>query len=129
MAMESAKKFLEQMMSDEALRASVAKKDAAGVAAAAKEMGFDLTQVELLQALKLLQQKDKSEPEILSPDDLTKVSGGALFFGDDAPDGHEMGCSVVYHDYQWQKQHNIECKSSHYTDYHFRNECASVYYT
>ena len=34
--------------------------------------------------------------------------------GEDAPDGHEMGCIWFYHHYIYQKEMNIWCKKSYY---------------
>ena len=36
----------------------------------------------------------------LDVEDLDKVAGGVLWFGEDAPDGHEMGCVCTYYKYK-----------------------------
>ena len=34
--------------------------------------------------------------------------------GEDAPDGHEMGCGFFYHKYDWSKKNNTWCKQEYY---------------
>ena len=74
MALENAKKFLEQVMNDEALRDRVMEEGAAGIAAAAKELGFDVTEEELGEAVKAMRRAE--EPQELSLDELDEVSAG-----------------------------------------------------
>ncbi len=52
-------------------------------------MGYELS-VEDMTA------EDKECRE-LSEDELEAVSGGVLWFGDDAPDGHELHCFLTYY--------------------------------
>ena len=37
------------------------------------------------------------EPVVLDENDLDQVAGGMFWFGDDAPDGHEIGCFATYY--------------------------------
>ena len=118
MALENAKKFLEQAMKDEALRARVSEKEPEEVAAIAGELGFEVTAAELTQAeLALRRASAKGEENMeLSVNDLDQVAGGDFWAGDDAPDGHEMGCAISWHHYTYQKENNIWCNMSYYCD-------------
>ncbi|MBR6331900.1 MAG: hypothetical protein IKR78_02075 [Dehalococcoidales bacterium] len=55
--------------------------------------------------------KDKVMKNNLSDDNLEKVSGGMLWFGEDAPDGHEIGCLVAWYE-DWDEYYfdNNICK-------------------
>lgn len=76
MAIENAKKFLEQVSADQALRERVTEKDAATVMAVAKELGYDVTPEELTAAAKEIRKTLGDEPVELGRDDLEDVSGG-----------------------------------------------------
>ncbi len=84
---------------------------------AASEIGYELDPDDLAAA-------DKEGRE-LSEDELEAVSGGMLWLGDDAPDGHEMFCMLTYwsnwvqFDYAWQYTY---CKGSHGTKKHVFGE-------
>ena len=56
------------------------------------------------------------EPKELTPDELDKAAGGTWWTGEDAPDGHEMGCAISWHHYTYQKENNIWCNMSYYCD-------------
>ena len=111
MAKENAKKFLEKAMKDEALREVLAGKTAEEATAEALAQGFEVTEEELVEAVKELRQEGRLQ---LSDSDLEKVSGGSWWQGEDAPDGHEMGCILSYHGYSWSKKHDTWCESSWY---------------
>ena len=114
MALENAKKFLEQVLKDEALRACMAEMDPAGAAAVAGELGLDVTAEELEQAVKAMRRAGGEATKELSPDEMGKAAGGIFWTGEDAPDGHEMGCFMAYHHHQWAVENNIWCKSTFY---------------
>ena len=114
MALENARKFLEQVLKDKALRACTAEKEPAEVVAIAKELGFDVTAEELEEAVKAMRKAAGEAAKELSIDELGKVAGGIFWTGEDAPDGHEMGCFMTYHHHQWSVDNNIWCKSTFY---------------
>ena len=114
MALENARKFLEQVMKDKALRACTAEKEPAEVVAIAKELGFDVTAEELEEAIKAMRKAAGEATKELSIDELGKVAGGIFWTGEDALDGHEMGCFMTYHHHQWSVDNNIWCKSTFY---------------
>ena len=124
MAMESAKKFLEQVMTDEALRARVATQEPAGVAEIAKELGFAMTVEELQAAEKELRRAPENgeKPVELDLHEMDKIVGGGGFLGEDAPDGHEMGCLFIYHHYNYQKENDIWCNKSYYCNHSYEIE-------
>ena len=115
MALENARKFLEQVMKDKALRARTAEKEPAEVVAIAKELGLEATAEELEQAVKAMRQ-EAEEPKELTLDEMDKAAGGVWWTGEDAPDGHEMGCAISWHHYTYQKENNIWCNMSYYCD-------------
>ena len=116
MKLEKAKEFLELVIKDGSLRARLAGKEPDEAAAIAKELGFDVAAEDLLQAGNELrrQSPDCETPEVLSPDDLDTVAGGALWDGEDAPDGHEMGCIMSYHGYDWSRSTGNWCKKEYF---------------
>ena len=135
MALENAKKFLKQMITDETLRKRLEGKTSAEASAIAGELGFDVNAEELVEALKALRNEAAEDPNELSPDEMDKAAGGTFWGGEDAPDGHEMGCALTYHGYDWSKEHNTWCQSSFYCTgnhlnkngvYH-REDCYSYY--
>ncbi len=121
MALENAKKFLEQVMADEALRERAAKMEPAGVADIAKEVGFDVTAEELDAAVRAMRQAAGEEPRELDLDEMGKTAGGAFGMGEDAPDGHEMGCMLTYHSKSWHIENNIWCKKEWYCNATYRD--------
>jgi hypothetical protein len=68
---------------------SGAKSKNEAIAEAAQKLGYSLTVADLEKAL--------AEEQPLSEESLTQVSGGALFLGDKAPDGHEKECIAFYY--------------------------------
>ena len=112
--LENTKQFLEQAMKDEALRGRVMEKGPAEMVAIAKELGFDVTAEELEEAVKAMRKAAGEATKELSIDELGKVAGGIFWTGEDAPDGHEMGCFMTYHHHQWSVDNNIWCKSTFY---------------
>ena len=113
MALENARAFLEQVMKDNALRARTAEKEPAEVVAIARELGLEVTAEELEQAVKAMRQ-EAEEPKELTLDEMDKAAGGVWWTGEDAPDGHEMGCAISWHHYMYQKENNIWCNLAYY---------------
>ena len=119
MALENAKKFLEQVMKDEALRARVSEKEPGEVAAIAGELGFEVTAAELTQAelaLRLAPANREKSVE-LNVNDLAQVAGGMCWDGDDAPDGHEMGCFITYHQWWTCEENKWWCHNYYYGEH------------
>ena len=119
MALENAKKFLEQAMKDEALRARVSEKEPGEVAAIASELGFEVTAAELTQAelaLRLAPANREKSVE-LNVNDLAQVAGGDFWAGDDAPDGHEMGCFITYHQWWTCEENKWWCHNYYYGEH------------
>ena len=100
MAMEQAKQFLTKLMTDGKLRKKLASKTPDEAAAFAKDLGFDVTSEERREAEQELRKESANSTEAveLTKDDLDEVAGGIFWFGDDAPDGHEIGCWVYWYD-------------------------------
>ena len=121
MALENARKFLEQVMKDKALRARTAEKEPVEVVAIARELGFDVTAEELMQAEQALKNAagNAETPVELNADDIDKVVGGMAFCGEDAPDGHEMGCFISWYGDQWQEKNGIYCGKMNLCDRQF----------
>ncbi len=114
MSLENAKKFLERALADEPLRERVTEKEPAGGAARAKELGFDVTAEELDAAVRAMRQAAGEEPKELDPDEMDKAAGGAIWTGEDAPDGHEMGCAIFYHKREYSEENDVWCKQKWY---------------
>ena len=98
MAFENAKKFLTQVSKDEALRARVMEKEPAGVAAMAKELGFDLTPEELTAAMKAFKPSDGSGPQELTVDEMEQTAGGKPHLGEGIIDFFSwVACGFNHH--------------------------------
>ena len=113
-----AAEFLKKVISDEALKVRLAVKAPAQAAAVAAELGFEVTEDELLAAEKELRaQSKKSSAEVVELNgetDMDGAAGGAFWHGDDAPDGHEMGCDAFYHGYEYSKETGVWCAKEYY---------------
>ena len=120
MVHENTKRFLEQVLKDKALRARMAEKEPAEVVAIAKELGFDVTAKELEEAVKAMRKAAGEATKELSLDEMGKTAGGIFWNGEDAPDGHEMGCVAFYHQYKYQEENNIWCNKSYYCNNHYK---------
>ena len=86
-------------------------------AEAAKRLGFDLTEEEIREGFQAVETERRKktadasgEIEDLSDDEIENAAGGVLWDGEDAPDGHEMGCFWTYHGYDWQEENGIWCR-------------------
>ena len=125
MAIEQARKFFEQVQADEDLRARTQQADLAEGVGIAAELGLEVTADELLEVtneLRAARGASAESPVELEDSELDKVAGGAYWEGEDAPDGHEMGCVWFYHGKAWQRENNIWCHSAYYCYSHW-DEC------
>ena len=130
MSKESAKKLIAELQTNEELKAKIAGiTDVAELTKKAVEAGYDVTEAELIEAEKEQRgaQAAKTD-EKLSLDDLDAVAGGGFWTGDNAPDGHEMGCAACYHHYDWQEENGIWCSKSWYCSHgRFSESCGANY--
>ena len=74
----------------------------------------ELTQAEL--ALRRASAKGEENME-LSVNDLDQVAGGDFWTGDDAPDGHEMGCFITYHQWWTCEENKWWCHNYYYGEH------------
>ena len=129
MAIEKVKELLKTVGTDpeaqKALQQMDKSADMEGIiryfAEAAQRLGFDLTEEEIregFQAVETERRKktaDASEEIVDLPDDeMGYASGGAFWEGEEAPDGHEMGCFLTYHNRAWQEAFGIWCEKMYY---------------
>ena len=116
MALENAKEFLKKAMTDETLRQKIVSLQPDEVVFVAAGSGYEFTAEELEQAENELRQLSAAggEPVELDTDDLDKIAGGEYWEGDDAPDGHEMGCYIFYHGYDYSVNNRIQCTNQYY---------------
>ena len=115
MSKENAQKLFAELKTNKELREKIQSYDTtADIVKAAVEAGYNVTEAELAEAeqelRKQVAQRTDAQSEELSPDKLENAAGGMLFFGETAPDGHEMGCFMLYHYEGWQLRNNISCK-------------------
>ena len=114
MANNKAAEFLNKVLSDEELKAQLADKSSAQAAEVAAELGYNVTAEEIAAAEKELRKQNSPEVVELDLDDMDKAAGGKMWLAENASDGHEMGCILFYHDYQYSMQHNEWCKSEYF---------------
>ena len=117
MSKENAQKLFAELKTNKEFREKIHSYDTpADIVKAAVEAGYDVTEAELAEAeqelRKQVAQRTDAQSEELSPDKLENAAGGLFFFGETAPDGHEMGCLVLYHTEGWQLRQNISCKDN-----------------
>ncbi len=97
----------------------------------ARKAGYNVTAEDLVEAEKearrlLSDVSDKAADMVtLSSEELSGVAGGAFFFGENASDGHEMGCILAYHkpDYEETCASNYYCDANNYKS----TECHGPY--
>ena len=91
----------------------------------APKLGFDITADEIRAGVTEMERERREKTsagiEKLSDEDAAKASGGICWTGEDAPDGHELGCWLFYHDYDYQKKNDIWCERNAY--------CITGYYS
>ena len=104
----------------------------------ALQLGFDVTEAEIREvvtaAAQARREKTAADIQALPDDDVEKAVGGgnenAFWTGEKAPDGHEMGCVLIYYTYRWQKDHDIWCKREYYCSkgHYSQDPCLDLYY-
>ena len=114
MTNSKASEFLNKVLSDEELKAQLAEKTPAQAVELAAELGYEVTEEELIAAEKELRKQNSPEVVELDLDDMDKAAGGKMWLAENASDGHEMGCILFYHDHQYSMQHNEWCKSEYF---------------
>ena len=60
-------------------------------------------------------------PEKIPAEQLDQVAGGQ-FWPDEAPDGHDMGCSIPWHHYDWSEENDIWCPNSYFCKESFHSD-------
>ena len=96
MSVENARKFKKDLEENEELKENVkkelealkdsGKKESELLPEIARKLGYDLTSEEFEEVSK-----------VLSDEELANVSGGMFGLGEDAPDGHEVGCFFFFY--------------------------------
>ncbi|MBO6301813.1 MAG: hypothetical protein J6N15_05195 [Ruminiclostridium sp.] len=77
--------------------------------------GYDVTLEELIEAEKENRKAKAAQTDAkLSIDELEDVAGGKAWNGEDAPDGHELGCLIFYHHSGYSKENEVWCKDNYY---------------
>ncbi|MBQ9251293.1 MAG: Nif11-like leader peptide family natural product precursor [Clostridia bacterium] len=115
MVNSTATEFLKKVLSDEALKARVS--DPSQAVAVAAELGFEVTEEELIAAEKELRmQSEQGNAEVveLNETDMDGAAGGAWWNGEEAPDGHEMGCRLFFHDHTYSEETGTWCEITYY---------------
>lgn len=121
MAKEQAIEFLKLLETDEALHEQIREKTLNEVAEIARGLSFDITEDDLNTAIMEFKEERAKQLELesLPADKLDRVAGGMFFDGEDAPDGHEMGCLISYHGDKWQEKNKTYCQKQNLCDKHF----------
>lgn len=114
MANNAAIEFLKKVFTDEMLEARLHEKGPGEAVAVAAEMGIEVTEEELLAAEQMLRKGSGPNVEELDEADMDLVAGGARWQGDDAPDGHEMGCERFFYGYETCKEKGYWCTREYY---------------
>ena len=130
MAIEQAKELLKTIRTDP--KAKELFRDAAEprseeemirlCAEAAPKLGFDVSEIDIREALAAAAKErlnmTAAGVQMVSDEDMANATGGdgvgALWQGEDAPDGHEMGCIFTYHDSDWSVDNNVWCEKTYY---------------
>ena len=119
MSKENARKFFKDLQANEGLRLKMnGVTDPADLAKLVNEAGCDATLEELMEADREMRAEqaaktDNTEKE-LSTEELGAAAGGMHWNGDDAPNGHELGCICFYYSYAEQKERNWWCNNTYY---------------
>ena len=117
MSKETAQKLITELQTNKELKAKIKGiTDTEQLVKAAVDAGYDVTAEEMTAAEKEFR-SEKAKKTKLSVEELDAVAGGAVWKGEDAPDGHEMGCLASYHDYDYQKDTGTWCQDSYYCDH------------
>ena len=117
MSVENVKKFRKDLEENEKLKNNLkkelevfkdsGKKEKELIPEIARKSGYDFTDEEFKEECLKLKE--------LNDEELANVSGGYLWLGEDAPDGHELNCILSYyqgwHHYYWCNNICEKCKS------------------
>ncbi|MBR5091568.1 MAG: Nif11-like leader peptide family RiPP precursor [Ruminiclostridium sp.] len=119
MSKETAKNLITELQTNKELKAKVEGiTDPAELVKKAVEAGYDVTVDELIEAEKEFRKETAEKNDVqakkLSVDELDAVAGGSVWRDEEASDGHELGCIICYHDYNYQKETGEWCKEKHY---------------
>ena len=61
-----------------------------------------------------LRKASGADVEELDEADMDRAAGGGCWNGEDAPDGHEMGCHIFYHDNDYSQKTGNFCKQVYF---------------
>ena len=133
MANEKFEKLVKALQDDAALREKIAAmNNPEEMLKFANDSGYDVTMEELEEVDKALREAKAEETEevALSFEDVENVAGGIMTVqGEDASDGHEIGCSTSYHGYKWCVENDEWCIRLLYcTGGNVRPSCAISYF-
>ena len=118
MSKEFVKKFRKDLEENEELKEKLkkelesfkdsGKKEKELIPEIARKLGYDFTDEEF--------KEEFSKPKKVDDEELANISGGYLWRGEDAPDGHEMECILFYYNdlshYYWSNKICEKCKST-----------------
>ena len=133
MALDNAKKFIEDLQNDEKLKASFADITAPeDIVRIASSAGYDFDEEELQAAEKECRQalavKADEAMKELSSSELDGIAGGGWFGVETAPDGHDMGCLVTYHGEDWSNENDTWCDDAYFCNRQRYGKRAFHYY-
>lgn len=112
---EKAVDFLQKVMNDDDLLDRLKDKPLSDAVAVAAQMGYDVSEDELMAAEASLHEEKKADVVELDVEDMDKVAGGGMWNGDEAPDGHEMGCNLFFHRWDYSKETGNWCELTYYS--------------
>ena len=119
MSKKTAKKLIAELQTNEELKAKIEGiADPAELVKAAADAGYDVT-VEEMAAAEKEYRAEQAHKTKLSVEELDTVAGGAVWKGEDAPDGHEMGCEISYHHYSYQEETGTWCDINYYCEQNY----------
>ena len=133
MANEKVTKLVKELQENATLREKIAAmNNPEDMLKLAKDSGFDVTMEELEEVDKALREAKAEETDeiALSFDDVENVAGGMVAVeGEDASDGHEIGCEASYHGYKGCVENDEWCKTLLYcTSGNVRPTCVTSYF-
>ena len=124
MSKENAQKLFTELETNKELREKLSGLEKpADIVKAAAEAGYEITEAELIEAEKELRKQRAQKTDELSPDELESASGGTFWQGEDAPDGHELGCYLSYYRLGYQLNNNYWCRSDHFCNGNVFTHC------
>ena len=128
MSKEFVKKFRKDLEENEELKEKLkkeletfkdsGKKEKELIPEIARKLGYDFTDEEF--------KEECTNSKKLNDEELANVSGGYFFFGEDAPDGHEVNCYLCYYegmgDYYYTNHVCEACGSTNTTGFNSMGE-------